>query len=122
MGRKTFESIGKPLPGRTTIVITRSPSKIETGFKADNLYICSSLHSALQKAEQIQQGRKVFVAGGASIYEQTISGAEKVYLSKIPGTYRGDTFFPDIPEAEWEIESVRELESFKLEIYKKRHS
>lgn len=86
MGRKTYESIGKPLPNRVNIIITS-----DTTFTAPNCVIAHSLDEALQKSTDTE----TFVIGGASIYNQAIDKADKLYLTKVKGTFDADTFFPD---------------------------
>lgn len=88
MGRKTFESIGKPLPRRVTVVVTRDPN-----WSRDDLIVTHSVKEALERAEELSN--EVFVAGGAEIYEQALSCADKVYLTLIDAQKPADTFFPD---------------------------
>ena len=89
MGRKTFESIGKPLPGRTTIVITRSPD-----FSAPGCIVVSSLEEALQKARGLEQ-EEIFIFGGGEIYRQALPYTDRLYLTLVDSDATGDTFFPD---------------------------
>lgn len=95
MGRKTYESIGKPLKGRSTIVVSR-----QQGYDAKGCEVAGSLHEAIGMAEP---GRDVFIAGGGQIYEQAMHMKEvsTIYLTRIYGRFTGDTFFPEIDEAEW---------------------
>lgn len=86
MGRKTYESIGKPLPNRKNIVITQ-----DVLFVADGVTIVNSFEDALDKAG----GGEVFVIGGAQIYLLTIELADKLYLTLVDGDFGCDTFFPD---------------------------
>ena len=102
MGRKTYESLPedfRPLPDRENIVLTRSDPKFNESVKVVN-----SLEEAYQSAEN----EKLFIAGGASVYEQTLDDADKIILTKIPGTHDGDTFFPEWDEENWDLESKRE--------------
>ncbi|HEY4502747.1 MAG TPA: dihydrofolate reductase [Candidatus Paceibacterota bacterium] len=101
MGRKTFESIGKPLPNRTNIVITRNPE-----FRADSLLITSSFAEALSKARE-REKKEIFVMGGAQIYTQALPFADKLYLTLINDKKEADTFFPAY-EAEFTKETYRE--------------
>ncbi|MDC7124389.1 MAG: dihydrofolate reductase [Spirochaetales bacterium] len=127
MGRKTFESIGKPLPGRHTIVITKSPADFNTKY-ADlslkpktSLRAEASIEDALSTASEIEKtendANEIFVAGGASIYKQTIDGAEKLYISRVPIKPEGDTFFPEIKDCNWNLETKEEFDGFRLETY-----
>ncbi len=88
MGRKTFDSIGKPLPGRTNIVITRNPE-----YQPAGITIVHSLDEALKQAAEVEQ-QEIFVIGGAQIYTQAINRASRLYLTLVEGDYRADTFFP----------------------------
>ena len=89
MGRKTFESIGKPLPNRTNIVLTRSESFAPAGTIA-----CRSLDEALTAARKIEQ-EEIFVIGGAEIYKEAMPIADKLYLTIVQSSAPGDAFFPD---------------------------
>lgn len=99
MGRKTYESIGRPLPKRRNIVITRTES-----YLADGAEIVHSLEEALSIAESDE---KVFIIGGGEIYRQAISFADMLYITKVDRTYDADTFFPDIEYSQWkEVDRV----------------
>ncbi len=89
MGRKTFESIGRPLPNRTNIIITR-----DQNYTADGCVVTHSLDEALEKAMAIEQ-QEIFIIGGGQIFEQAISRADKLYLTVVEGTHGADSFFPD---------------------------
>ncbi|OHA90569.1 MAG: hypothetical protein A2832_01070 [Candidatus Zambryskibacteria bacterium RIFCSPHIGHO2_01_FULL_44_22b] len=88
IGRKTFESIGKPLSGRTNIVITRNPD-----FKAEGCMVVSSLDEAINKAGNLD--KEVFVIGGGEIYKQALPRTDKLYLTLIESDAEGNVFFPD---------------------------
>lgn len=101
MGRKTYDSIGKPLPQRRNIVITRNPE-----WKAEGIEVCHSLKSAIAACEGEEE---VFVIGGATIYRQALEAnlVHRIYLTRIHEDFDGDTFFK-LPNADkWE-EVVRE--------------
>jgi len=91
MGRKTFESIGRPLPNRTNIIITRDSS-----FTAEG---CKMYHSFDTVIEAINSGEinggEVFIIGGGQIFELALPYADKLYLTVVEGTFDADTFFPD---------------------------
>lgn len=89
MGRKTFESIGKPLPNRTNIVISHDPSYTVLG-----IIVTHSLESALEKAQDIEN-EEIFIIGGGQIYQQALPLADKLYLTIVEGSPDADTFFPD---------------------------
>lgn len=94
MGRKTYDSIGKPLPGRPNIVITRNPQ-----WKADGVTVVTSLEDALKAAETL--GPETMIIGGATIYEAALPFATSVYLTRIHKVYTGDAAFPALSPSEW---------------------
>lgn len=96
MGRKTYESIGKPLPGRDNIVITRNPE-----YKAEG---CTVVHSP-EEAARLFDGKEVFVIGGAEIFKQFYSFADKLYVTIIHHDFEADTFFQAIDGSEWKAVS-----------------
>jgi len=95
MGRKTFESIGKPLPGRKNIVITR-----QTSYQHPGIEIVHSLETALQA---VQDTPEVMIIGGATLYEKAIAYADRLYITKIDLNCEGDTFFPQWDEKQWRL-------------------
>jgi dihydrofolate reductase len=96
MGRKTFESIGKPLPGRTTIIVTRNPS-----YQAEGCLVAHSLGGAIQLANTANAD-EVFVCGGQSIYREALEEAERLYLTRIHADYQTDISFPACDQTAWE--------------------
>jgi dihydrofolate reductase len=98
MGRKTFESIGRPLPGRTNIVITR-----RADFGVEGCLTAHSLQEAIALAESDSEA---FVIGGGEIYSQAIPLAQRIYLTRVHAGYAGDTIFPELNMAEWATTSV----------------
>lgn len=98
MGRKTYESIGKPLPGRENIVVTRNE-----GFSAPGCKVVYSIDEALEHASQHDE---VMVIGGSNFYEQLLPRADRLYLTLIDAVFDGDAWFPAWDDANWrEIES-----------------
>ena len=89
MGRKTFESIGKPLPGRTNIIITRN-----TDFKAAGCIVVDSIKKAIEEAKKYNQ-EEIFVIGGGEIYKQALPYIDKLYLTVVKGSFEADAYFPD---------------------------
>lgn len=89
MGRKTYDSIGKALPQRTNIVITRDPL-----FQRSDCIVVHSFEDAITTAKKSEQS-EIFVIGGGQIYAQAIHSADKLYLTIVKKTYDADTFFPD---------------------------
>lgn len=93
MGRKTFESIGKPLPGRTSVIITR-----QTDYHADGCIVTQNFTEAMM---QCAGQEEIFIIGGAQIFECTLPLADTLYITQIHHTFEGDTFFPEIKSSEW---------------------
>lgn len=109
MGRKTFDSLPsdyKPLPNRLNIVLTRSPEKIDNPH--ENVEIVKNLDRAWEVAEN-NDGR-VFVAGGGSVYEQTIENIDKVLMTVVKENFDGDTYFPELGD-NWSESIVRETDA-----------
>lgn len=100
MGRKTFDSVGRPLPNRTNIVVTRNPD-----FSYDGVVVVPSVEAALEKAKTLikDPNEEVFILGGGEIYRQTIGIADKIYLTVIGRDFDGDTKFPDFDETKFNI-------------------
>ena len=95
VGRKTWESIGRPLPGRKMVVITR-----QRKFRADGVEVVHSIDDALAVARKNGED-EVFIAGGEEIYRQTLARAHRLYLTRVHATIEGDAFFPEYDAAAW---------------------
>jgi dihydrofolate reductase len=95
MGRKTFESIGKPLPGRKSIVITRNQD-----WKYDNVDVVHSLEEAIKKAEGYG-AREIFVIGGAEIFNAAFPVADRLYLTRVHQEFEGDVFLEGWQQSKW---------------------
>ena len=93
MGRKTYDSIGRPLPKRTNVVITRDANLTIEG--------CSVVHSLEEAIEMFDSAEEVFVIGGAQIYAQALPFADRIYLTVVGKEYEGDTSFPAFDYAQW---------------------
>lgn len=93
MGRKTYESIGKPLPGRTSVVVTRNPA-----YSAPGVIAVNSLEAAISACGN---DNEIFVIGGAELYLQAIALADRIYLTEINADIRGDAHFPEFNRSEW---------------------
>jgi dihydrofolate reductase len=91
MGRKTFESIGRPLPGRRNIVVSRNAN-----FRTAGAEVTPSLNAAIELTR-----RDAFIIGGASLYRDAIAHVDRIYLTEIDAMPTGDTFFPALDEHEW---------------------
>lgn len=96
MGRKTFESIGKPLSGRMNIVITRS-----TSFSHEGCIVVDSI----EKARDLVKDKEAFIIGGAEIYSAFLPMADKLYITEIDSDFEADTFFPKIDYSKWKLVS-----------------
>lgn len=94
MGRKTYESIGKPLPNRTNIVVSRQNDWFQEG-----ILIVGTIKEAVKFAKKIDE--EVYIIGGGSIYEQTLELADKIELTLVEGSFEADTFFPKLDEKIW---------------------
>jgi len=95
VGRKTFESIGKPLPGRQMIVVSR-----DRGFKPEGCLVAGSVQDALNIAQEHGE-TELFVIGGAEIYSQTLQAADRLYLTQVHAEVDADTFFPELNFEQW---------------------
>ncbi|MTI31058.1 dihydrofolate reductase [Xanthovirga aplysinae] len=98
MGRKTFESMGKPLPGRTSVIITRNPD-----YKVEGAIVAHSLEEALNVCQKANQ-KEVFIIGGADIYKQALSLADIIYVTEVEASFDGDAFFPEMDLTDWKLE------------------
>ncbi|HEY0513062.1 MAG TPA: dihydrofolate reductase [Thermoanaerobaculia bacterium] len=98
MGRKTYDSVGSPLPGRTTIVITRRPD-----YAPEGVIVVHSIAAALARAAREETRGEVFVAGGEEIFRETLDRADRLNLTLIDQDFPGDTFFPPFDESAWRI-------------------
>jgi dihydrofolate reductase len=104
MGRKTFESVSKALPGRFNIVITTQPN-----WNFDGVLVASSLQHALDKATETNC-KEIFIIGGGEIYKQSMEIANTIYLTRVHTEIDGDTFFPEIDETKWQLATNEDFE------------
>lgn len=100
MGRKTYESMGKPLPHRVNIIVTR-----QENYNAPGCLVVHSMEEALQKAEKDSQP---YVIGGAEIYKMSLPYAHRIELTLIHDEFEGDSYFPEFSESEWLLENKQE--------------
>ena len=101
MGRKTFESIGRPLPKRINVVITRGDGEFEG---------CLVAHSIEEAVAMFPADEEVFIIGGAQIYAEALSVADRMYITRVERDYEGDTSFPEIDYAKWQLVSEERYE------------
>jgi len=107
MGRRTFEAIGRPLPGRETIVVSRDPA-----FAPDGVTVLSDLDAALEKATASAEAKGVpscVVAGGGVLYAATIHRADRLYVTRVAASPEGDTRFPPIDPALWVLAAAEPM-------------
>ena len=97
MGRKTFESLGKPLPNRTNLVVTR-----DENFAVEGAHVFNQINEALEYARS-EGEEELFIIGGGEIYQMMLPAANKLYLTKVHAQPEGDTFFPEIHDEEWDV-------------------
>ncbi len=95
MGRKTWDSIGRPLPGRQNIVITRQP-----GFSAEGCDVVASVEEAVALAGDVDE---IMVIGGSQIYELALPFADRIYLTRVHAQVDGDAFFPEVDGSQWRL-------------------
>lgn len=103
MGRKTHESIGRPLPGRENVVITR-----DKNYKAEGCTVLHSLEEAFEKFENLEE---IMIMGGADLYEQTLDKANRIYLTEVHAEVEGDTYFPEFDWETWEETSRQDFKA-----------
>ena len=126
MGRKTYDSLGKPLPNRKNVILSRNKS-----FHIDNCPVINSipeLQNYLNDEEDIAV-KEIFIIGGESIFKQTIQYASKIYFTQIDHIFEADSFFPEIDNKVWKIDSTvfnqkvdeKHKYSFKTVIYVKKY-
>jgi dihydrofolate reductase len=109
MGRKTYESIGRPLPGRTNIVVSRDPN-----YQLDGATVVHSLSEAIDEARQISTLKGVdeaLVIGGAELYVQALPMAQRLYLTQVHQQVEGDACFPEIAHADWKQVSRKDFDA-----------
>jgi dihydrofolate reductase len=125
MGRKTFETIGKPLPGRTNIIVTR-----QKGYQPDGVLVFDSLAAALEHAQaiaEIDRASEVMIGGGGQIYREALPSADRLYITHVDAEPMGDTTFPAIDPDRWTVvqepdvpANSRDSTTFRVKVYKRR--
>ncbi len=112
MGRRTYESVGKPLPGRVNVVITHDPS-----FAAEGVTVVHSLEEAIRVAAAANDPEP-FIAGGAVVFGQALHRADRMYLTRIHADIEGDTYFPDFDDvSEWHLKDAEHFEASEKDDY-----
>lgn len=108
MGRKTWDSIGRPLPGRLNLVVSRQPD-----LQLEGAQVCASLEMAIEQADiwAREQGvTELMLIGGAQLYRQALEQAQRVYLTRVDLAPEGDTWFPELDDAQWELVGSNKLQ------------
>jgi dihydrofolate reductase len=115
MGRRTFESIGRALPGRRTIVVSRDPN-----YQAQGCEMAGDIHSGILFVRQVDE---LFICGGAEIFRQTLPLADRIYLTELESEMEGDTFFPELPSGEFQtiqIQQFKDKLNYQFSILQRR--
>ena len=99
MGRKTYESVNKPLPGRTNIVVTT-----KADWHSDGATTVATIEEGIKKAAETNS-KQIFIIGGGEIYKQSMNLADSIYITRVHATLDGDTFFPAIDANKWKLTS-----------------
>ncbi|WP_243290802.1 dihydrofolate reductase [Bacillus sp. FJAT-47783] len=114
MGRKTYESIGRPLPGRENIVLSTNPE-----YEAEGCKVFHSIENFLHFAKE-HRDEELFVIGGAVIFNRLFDKADRLYITEIDETFDGDTYFPHFNKSEWNLLSEKEGTMDEKNIYPHR--
>ncbi|WP_207513250.1 dihydrofolate reductase [Longitalea luteola] len=111
MGRKTYESLGKPLTGRTNIIVTR-----QQDWKPDGVIVVNDIKAAMAAAAETD-AKEAFIIGGGEIYRQTLPITQRVYLTRVHTSLDADTYFPELNEADWELLSQLDFSADEKHAY-----
>ena len=109
MGRKTFESIGKPLPNRLNIILTK-----DKGFKADGCLVFNDIFEVLL---EVMKDSNVFIIGGGEVYKQFFPMINRIYTTLVDGDYEGDTYFPQYDKKGWDCFYEEKKEGFSYQTW-----
>ena len=125
MGRKQYETVGKPLPGRTNIVVTR-----QTGYQPDGVLVFQSIDAALAKAREIAEADgvdEIMIIGGGEIYAQLMNRADRLYITHIDLHPAGDVRFPAVAPEQWAVVDLPEVTpspkdeaTYRVKVYERR--
>lgn len=118
MGRRTYESIGRPLPDRTTVVVTRDPHWQPAGGLPDSVRVAGSVEAAITTAAGIDE--EVYVAGGAEVYRDALPLADRLRITRVDVEADGDVFFPDVDWSQWRVEGEEPHDGFRVVDYQRR--
>lgn len=125
MGRKQFDTVGRPLPNRTNIVVTR-----QQGYQPDGVLVFHDLDVAVQKAIAVAEADgidEIMIIGGGNLYAQLMDRADRLYISHIDLSPQGDVVFPTIVEADWVVVDLPEITpspkdeaTYRVKVYERR--
>ncbi|MBA2716535.1 MAG: dihydrofolate reductase [Propionibacteriales bacterium] len=115
MGRRTYESIGRPLPGRTTVVVTRNADWAPPGGRPDDVLVAPNVADALRQAVRIDE--QVYVVGGAQVYAESLPHADELLVTHVEAEPEGDTFFPPLEWADWDTVSCEQFDGWSVARY-----
>ncbi|MBS1621496.1 MAG: dihydrofolate reductase [Bacteroidetes bacterium] len=128
MGRKTFQSLGKALPGRKNIVITRQPDSLNLGADPGAVIVVKSLEEALSSAIETD-AKEVFIIGGGEIFKMTFEMAKRIYFTRINAEFPGDTYFPEMDKRDWRLISnidhsadEKNVYGYSFQVWEKRNN
>jgi dihydrofolate reductase len=102
MGRKTFESMKKDLPGRINIVVTSKKD-----WNAENAFVVHSIEQGIAKAKE-SDAKEIFIIGGGKIFKETLGMVDRIYLTRVHATVNGDTYYPEIDKSVWKLVSAED--------------
>jgi dihydrofolate reductase len=111
MGRKTYETIGKPLPGRVMIIVTR-----QKGYHSEGCVVVNSIQQAIKEAEDHHE-EELFVIGGADIFQQVFEVADKIYLTNVHANVNASVYFPEVDPGCWELITKHDPEQMENDQY-----
>ena len=111
MGRKTWESIGRPLPGRVNIVVTSHE------ISNRDIIVRRSLRDAIGKAKSYN--KEIYIIGGATLYKEALGVADRLILSHVKKEYEGDSYFPKFDKKDWKVITEKDMGEFVLRIYER---
>lgn len=119
MGRRTYESIGRPLPGRTTIVLSRRPDWQPPGGLPDSVRVVGDIEEALRLGAAMDE--QVFVVGGERVYAGALSYADRMQLTWVEAEPDGDVYFPEVDWTHWQETARESHQGWELVTYQRSH-
>ncbi len=117
MGRRTYDSIGRPLPGRSTVVVTSDATWAPNSGMPDGVAVATSVESALELARAIDE--QVFVVGGARVYADSLPYADQLVITEVDAAPEGDTYFPKVDWNDWREVGRESYDGWQLVTYRR---